>query len=339
MSDSRLTPSRGAGQDSNRGIAGRLPSLSPAQVVGLLAAVAVLVIVVGLATHANVQAGSSSPSKGGVGQVFDIIVAGVVFTCFIGGFVLVWSLLPHRIHGKAPFQEVIGRRPKKPWKERILAIAISAILVGPILAALMLTHSLHYQNRSAGINSIANAARKLQQQAHQTNSQYVNWSAAAAAGGGAAGLILIGGSMLFVLRRRREVSGQLEETNTMAATSLEAVEVGIDELQAEPDPRRAVIRAYAGMEGSLSGRGVRRNPTEAPFEYLARVLVNGGAPRPAATHLTELFEQARFSQHVIGDGLKAEALDALIDIRESIRAAEPEPERAPVTPSAAGAGA
>lgn len=124
----------------------------------------------------------------------------------------------------------------------------------------------------------------------------------------------------------------------MAASSLEAVEVGIDELQAEPDPRRAVIRAYAGMEGSLSGRGVRRRATEAPFEYLNRVLVNGGAPPAAATHLTELFEQARFSQHVIGDGLKAEALDALIDIRESIRAAEHRAP-APVTPAAAGAGA
>jgi hypothetical protein len=84
---------------------------------------------------------------------------------------------------------------------------------------------------------------------------------------------------------------------------------------------------------------VRRRPTEAPFEYLGRVLVNGGAPRPAATHLTELFEQARFSQHTIGSELKDEALDALIDIRESIRAASPEPGTPPVMPAPAGAGA
>lgn len=318
----------------------RLRSLSHPQLGALLLAVAALAIVVGLATHANVQAGSSSPSKGGLGLVFDVIVAAVVFVVFIGGFTLVWSLMPERMHGRAPFQEVIGRRPKKPWKERILATLISAALVGGVFAALELTHSLHYTHHTLPTLNFGfgNAAKKLAAQAHQQNSQSVNWGLAAAAGGGAAGLILLGGGALFLFRRSRQ-SDELEQTGTLAATSLEAVEVGIDELQAEPDPRRAVIRAYAGMEGSLSGRGVRRRPAEAPFEYLGRVLVEGGAPRPAATHLTELFERARFSQHVIGGPLKAEALDALVDIREGIKAAGPQAAMAaPAGPAPAGAG-
>jgi hypothetical protein len=305
---------------------GGLRSLSHRQVVGLLLGSALLLVVVGLATHANVQSGSSSPSKGGIGVVFDVIVAGVVFVVLIGGFILFWSLMPERTYGRAPREEVVvRRRPKKPWKERILAIVISALLVGPIFAALMLTHSLHYNRQmQQSLNNIANSARKLQAQAHSTESKEVNWGLAALAGGGAAGVILLGGGALFLLRRSRG-DGALETTRTDLSTPLEAVEIGIDELQAEPDPRRAVIRAYAGMERSLSGRGLRRHSAEAPFEYLGRALMEGGVPRPAATRLTELFERARFSDHAIGPQLKSEALDALIDIRDSLGTGEPGP--------------
>ena len=331
MSES-LSPNLSAGPATGPGAAGgpsgRQRALSPRAVAALLVAAAALVIVVGLATHANVQAGSSSPSKGGMGLVFDVIVALVVFVVFIGGFILFWSLLPERIYGRAPGQGVVGRRPKKPWKERIIATLISAVLVGGVFTALELTHSLHYTHRTLpNLNGLANSARQLQAEAHQQNGQEVNWGLAGLAGGGAAAVILLGGGALFVFRRSHE-SGELALEDTSLATSLEAVEVGIDELQAEPDPRRAVIRAYGGMERSLSRCGVRRRPAEAPFEYLGRVLVEGGVPRPAATHLTDLFEQARFSDHVIGGQLKEEALGALMDIRHSLEAPGAGPETA-----------
>lgn len=322
---SASSPNLSAGQAPGAGHAGRTTgrALPPRTVAALLVGTAALVIVVGLATHANVQAGSASPSKGGIGLVFDVIVALVVFMVFVGGFILFWSLMPERIFGKAPTQEVLRRKPKKPWKERIIATLISAVLVGGVFTALELTHSLHYTHHTLpNLNGLANSARQLQARAHQTNGQAVNWGLAALAGGGSAVLILLGGGALFLFRRSRELGDLLPE-DTRAATSLEAVEVGIDELQAEPDPRRAVIRAYGGMERSLSRCGVRRRPAEAPFEYLGRVLVEGGVPRPAATHLTDLFEQARFSHHEIGSPLKAEALDALVDIRESLEAAQP----------------
>lgn len=279
-----------------------------------------------LATHANVLAGSSSPSKGRVGLVFDVVVAGSFFVAFIVGFILVWALMPERIHGKAPAIDVRYRkRTRREWMERIITILISGVLVGGILAGLMLTHSLHYTHhtiRSLG-NPFARGFRPIQSQAHQQETQYVSWGFAAMVGGGAAGVILLGGGAFYLFRRLREPGGQ--PGPLPGVTSLEAVEVGIDELKAEPDPRRAVIRSYAAMEGSLSGQGLHRRPTEAPFEYLRRALVNGGAPQSATTHLTELFEQARFSQHVIGNKLKAEALDALIDIRQNIMGADAEP--------------
>ena len=47
----------------------------------------------------------------------------------------------------------------------------------------------------------------------------------------------------------------------------------IDDLEAEPDARRAVIAAYARMEAVLGRNGLRRAPSETPLEYLRRILL------------------------------------------------------------------
>jgi hypothetical protein len=90
----------------------------------------------------------------------------------------------------------------------------------------------------------------------------------------------------------------------------------IDDLEAEPDPRRAVIAAYARMERNLAGHGLRRRPSEAPLEYLRRVLLGLGARGAPVERLTELFERARFSHHRIDVAMKDEALTALREIRD-----------------------
>ena len=47
-----------------------------------------------------------------------------------------------------------------------------------------------------------------------------------------------------------------------------SIDDAIDDLEAEPDARRAVIAAYARMEAVLGRSGVRRAPSETPLEYL-----------------------------------------------------------------------
>ena len=71
----------------------------------------------------------------------------------------------------------------------------------------------------------------------------------------------------------------------------------IDDLEAEPDARRAVIAAYARMEGVLARHGLRRKPSETPLEYLRRILLGLTARADAVRRLTSLFEQAKFSRH------------------------------------------
>jgi hypothetical protein len=95
----------------------------------------------------------------------------------------------------------------------------------------------------------------------------------------------------------------------------------IDDLEAEPDARRAVIAAYARMEGVLARHGLRRTPSETPLEYLRRILIGLAARPDAVKRLTSLFEQAKFSRREIDGEMKREAIGALREIRDDLREA------------------
>jgi hypothetical protein len=94
----------------------------------------------------------------------------------------------------------------------------------------------------------------------------------------------------------------------------------LEDLRAEPDPRKAVIAAYARMERGLGASGLARAPAETSLEYLRRVLAHRRVSPAAVSRLTDLFEQAKFSDHTIGPQSKAEAIAALEAVRDELRA-------------------
>jgi uncharacterized protein DUF4129 len=99
---------------------------------------------------------------------------------------------------------------------------------------------------------------------------------------------------------------------------VELLDDTLDDIEGEPDPRRAVIAAWARMERGLAAAGLPRRPAEAPFEYAARVL-EAAWVRPASVHrLTDLFERAKFSRHTIGLGTRDEAIAALRAVRREL---------------------
>ena len=100
-----------------------------------------------------------------------------------------------------------------------------------------------------------------------------------------------------------------------------AVDESLDDLRAEPDPRRAVIAAYARLERVLAAHRLPRRPAEAPLEYLARMLDDLSVSPEAARRLTDLFERAKFSQHAVGTEMKEEAISALETVRDDLLAA------------------
>jgi hypothetical protein len=106
-------------------------------------------------------------------------------------------------------------------------------------------------------------------------------------------------------------------TERMLAT---AVRAGLRDARLEPDPRRAVIAAYATMEQLLAAQGLPRRAVEAPLEYLARLFAALDVSGEALRTLTDLFELARFSHHPISPAAKERAIAALTTIEQELPA-------------------
>jgi Domain of unknown function (DUF4129) len=127
-----------------------------------------------------------------------------------------------------------------------------------------------------------------------------------------AAMVGIAVAQLVAERRRRR------PPPTPAERLVDLLDDTLDDLEREPDPRRAVIAAWARMERGLAAAGLPRHPAEAPFEYATRVL-EAALARPSSVHrLTGLFERAKFSHHPVGQADREEAIAALRTVRREL---------------------
>jgi hypothetical protein len=215
---------------------------------------------------------------------------------------------------------VLRTRPSRPRfhpRDRSRWIVAVAIVVFSVLIAVVIVRAHVVDNLAARFGLGAQGGTSGQtlppdatgQNAHDPQFQW--WIAVLAAAGAL-------GFYLWYRRRTRPPARQREELREQLEVVLSET---LEDLDAELDPRRAVIRAYARMETVLAAHGLPREPHEAPLEYLARVLRDLRV-RPVAAHaLTELFERARFSQHEIDVAMKEEAIAALATVRDDLKAA------------------
>jgi hypothetical protein len=201
---------------------------------------------------------------------------------------------------------------RRAWKT-LLAIGVFGV-------ALLVRHYLRAHGGFFGHNNIFHIARSIGKTHH-------------AKGGGAAAqaqphfewivlwIALVLGAVAsvaaFIAYKRRPplpVRDPLTIEEDVAAT----IDDAIDDLEREADPRRAVIAAYARMEGTFGRHGLARKPSETAIEYLRRVLHELTARSGAVERLTSLFERAKFSRHEITPEMKQEAIASLREIRESM---------------------
>jgi len=130
--------------------------------------------------------------------------------------------------------------------------------------------------------------------------------------------LVVVAALAFVVSTRR--SRVTRDPRTELARDLAgALDDALDDLRAEPDPRRAIIAAYARLEHVLASHGVARLGSETSDEYLVRVLHELELPPGAISRLTELFAQAKFSHHHVDSTMKESAIDALEQIRDELR--------------------
>jgi len=123
-------------------------------------------------------------------------------------------------------------------------------------------------------------------------------------------------ALVIANRRANPSSAQAGLAEELALT----LDLSLDDLRAETDPRRAVIAAYARLERVLAAHGEPRQDADTPEEHLARVLGHLDVDRRAVRRLVDLFVQAKFSQHDVDAGMKDEAIGALEQVRDELRA-------------------
>jgi len=133
-------------------------------------------------------------------------------------------------------------------------------------------------------------------------------------------LVVAVAAWYFAYRARRRSLGPLE--GPVLPALADVLDETLDDLRAETDPRRAVIGAYVRMERALGAYGFPRDPSEAPEEYLQRILTDLDVSKRATSRLTALFAWAKFSSHDVAPEMKEEAIEALEAVREELRAAE-----------------
>ena len=125
--------------------------------------------------------------------------------------------------------------------------------------------------------------------------------------GSLAALLLVAPAAVVVRRRHARRARQAVVPDAAARVG-SGLRRSLVDLESERDPRRAVQRAYAGMEESLGAIELSRAPDETPTEFTARVLRVLGASAAAASDLTGLFEIARFSDHPMDDDDRRRAI-------------------------------
>jgi Domain of unknown function (DUF4129) len=135
------------------------------------------------------------------------------------------------------------------------------------------------------------------------------------------GVVVVGalGWAAWSARRRRPVRddepADPEEQRVAVGRTFDA---SLADLEAEPDPRRAIIAAYARLLDGLAACGLGRRDAEAPAEHLRRAL-QALRVRDAPMHaLVDLFAEARFSQHELTARHKAAAIDAFRAARDDL---------------------
>jgi hypothetical protein len=150
-------------------------------------------------------------------------------------------------------------------------------------------------------------------------------NAALADGWSLLAVVLVGAALgvAFLLLRRHAVLAEEPDDDAAEpderAALAEAVAAAEEELDSHgDDTRAAIIAAYLAMEGQLVASGTNRSVSDTPTEFLLRAVAASQVSRGAATRLTELFREARFSTHPMASTARADAVRALARVSDDL---------------------
>lgn len=256
---------------------------------------------VGAFAAGGVSSRVGSPPTGSFSAIELGVITVLGAMAVMGLVTLIWT---------RPWEELAARQRPPLWK-RMLHLVLLTGALALLLAVLATVAPKRPFGGPLGKRGSGAAALTSRPPLHRGGPLDSSWARSAALVAGAA----VGIVALFVLLRHPAAGGRHERPEEQLDRAIAA---GIEGLESEADPRRAVIKAYAGMELALAEDGLPRSPSETPLEYLRRAFEHLSASKAATARLTALFEQAKFSRHVIDEPMRQEALVALGDLRSEL---------------------
>ena len=278
------------------------------RVIPFALAITLLLAVVAIAARGR-PLGSGGSGHGGLpGSFWDYLYTTVV--------ILVVPLLICGVFASM----FIRRRQSKPrsfWQSMWRVLIAYAIIAA--LEVLVLPH-LHFHlhdTSEQGGNHLLPGLNQLRAGGGRKRSPRFQWREL---------IVVLGLLFVFVvaavvaLRRRRPDEETSFDTTPEALAA--ALDESLDDLRSDPDLRRAIIAAYSRMERALAAAGIPRHPAETPLEYVERALLTLDTSSAAVRKLTDLFEWARFSHHEPEPSMRDDAVDALVAVRDELRASE-----------------
>jgi hypothetical protein len=275
------------------------------RLVPLALAVTGLIAIVAIAARGRPLGAGGGPGSGLPPAFWDFLFTTfviLVVLMMIGGILAVRLLARERVE-IASFNQRTARA--------LAILFVVVIFVVFVARHVDLQHLFHRNGSSPPTRTAPNGPGNRH---HATSPRHVQfrWEELAV-------LLAALGVLALATRNRLAARTRRAAPEVLAA----ALDESLDDLRADPDLRRAIIAAYARMETALAAAGVPRHHAETPLEYVERALRTLDTSASAVRRLTDLFEWARFSHHEPEPSMRDEAVDALIAVRDELRASEP----------------
>ena len=285
----------------------RRPRSGALVLVGLVA----LLAVVALASSGHVAVGTDATRRPGH-ELADTFLSLLVVLVLAGGVAIFYVYYLQRTNA----YEVRRKGGQAPGKRRALIFLLTLVL---LLAALEVRAAIHNgRNHRNADRASALPPGSGGSTDHGYTPHFAPIPVAIVLGAG--GIAALAAYLSY--RARRRALRPLDFEPSLELTLADVLRETLDDLRTEPDPRVAVIAAYARLERTLAAFGMPRRESDAPLEYLERILVDLDVGAQHASRLTQLFEHAKFSTRAVAPEMKTEAIELLEAIRADLQAAD-----------------
>ena len=273
-------------------------------------------VLVGLVALGSRPRDSSSAQLAGTGMgvlVVQVIASILILASLAGLGFIVASWSARRRKRKDDEYRHYVEPIRIHWAVKLVLIALPLALIGGLILALILSGGGQSQPPEIAVGPLGARPPSEGGEAHATpTSLPFLWVFA--------GVVVLATAAILVWGLRQRVHRVASESSEQDAFA-RVIDDGLNALERETDPRRAVVLAYYAMERALARHGLARKDPEAPVEYMLRVLTDLPNCTGAVRRLTELFEEAKFSHHSIVQSSRTSAVEALLSVREALQAA------------------